>query len=196
MTRYVVLSGNIGAGKTTVARLVAAQMNALLVEEPVALWQQSGMLALLVTNDNSIDFAFQMFALASRVAALKVAVKLYSMKHGAPPDIVVLDRWLPDDKAFAALALTPTAMANYMRFYALIAELNNIPIALTIWLDVPPAVCAARIRSRGRPEEAHITLAYLEAIDARKHEIAIKSENERPAVETAAAIIAFIEDTV
>ena len=80
--RFVVISGNIGAGKTTAGRLAALAVDACFVEEPVKLWQESG--ALEMAYSGMVN-AFQPFALASRIFLMKKRIAEYTRLKGKPP---------------------------------------------------------------------------------------------------------------
>jgi deoxyadenosine/deoxycytidine kinase len=149
---HVVIRGNIGAGKSTVARRVADALGATLVEEPVAEWRASGALAAMY--DGAVA-AFQPYALATRVAAYRRAVWAHQ------PSVVVLDRWLDDDLAFATANLEAADLEGYTELWRTTNRLNPIERVFEVWIYVDTQTCLDRIRRRGRPEEASITAAYL-----------------------------------
>lgn len=178
---HVVIRGNIGAGKTTVGRLVAAKLGGTFVPEPVDEWVRSGALAAMYSGQKA---AFQAYALATRVANRHFTV-------GRSSNIVVLDRWLDDDKAFAAANLTAGEYAAYEALWDVTAAMNDVGETWSVWLNVPPAVCAARIARRGRVEEAGITEAYLRSLDVFPDVDAVVSGELEPETVAGAIVDAF-----
>lgn len=156
------VSGNIGAGKSTTGELAAKQAGALWVPEPVELWRSTG--ALQLAYDGRADI-FQPFALASRVFSFQAAVARYTKERGALPELVLVDRWLPDDFAFAKVNLDTLGFEAYKKYFDAAGALQTISV-FTIRLAVHPSTCLQRIAARGRSEEANIDLDYLERIDA------------------------------
>ena len=159
--RFVVISGNIGAGKTTAGRLAALAVDACFVEEPVKLWQESG--ALEMAYSGMVN-AFQPFALASRIFLMKKRIAEYTRLKGKPPKLVLLDRWVWDDLAFASVCLKREDFVNYASYHAAVVAMEWRPVT-TIRFNVAVTDCYERIKRRGRAEEAHITLDYLTKIE-------------------------------
>ena len=156
-----VISGNIGAGKSTVAAAAAAKLGALYVPEPVALWQATGALKLAYSHVE----VFQPFALATRVFLFNKAVAEHAEATGSLPTIVITDRWLADDLAFAAVNLRPLDYDRYVEYWEVVAAMNPIE-HITIRIAAPVEVCLSRLRERNRAEEACVTEAYLAAVEA------------------------------
>lgn len=178
---HIVIRGNIGAGKTTAGRLVAAKLGGTFVPEPVDEWVRSGALAAMYSGQKA---AFQAYALATRVANRQFTV-------GRSSNIVVLDRWLDDDKAFAVANLTTEEYAAYEALWDVTAAMNDVGVTWSVWLDVPVDVCAARIARRGRPEEVGITAGYLCSLDVFKNVDAVVSGDGEPDQVAGAIVDAF-----
>ncbi len=176
MTLYIRMSGNIGAGKTTIGREVAAAMNGIFVEEPVAEWDLG----------STSTAAFQCYAVVSRAAAAERAI-------AGVPAVVVLDRWIADDDCFARIAvangtMTEEAYTNYAALAATVKQASIVPdesTMLRVWLDVDVKTCVGRVGARGRHHE---TEAHLEQVDKIRPEVDIVVKNESVG-EAVAAII-------
>lgn len=169
----IVLSGNIAAGKSTTGPLLADQLNACYVAEPVEQWRNSGRLKAFYETQNAFDF--QSYVLKSRTSALNAALVQWRCNHnGADPGVVVMDRWLADDFMFAEVSLqlgtmTANEFAHYTAQYQELCTTFNKHLCIkTIWIDTPPTLCLSRLQVRGRNEETTVSLEYLCALDARR----------------------------
>jgi deoxyadenosine/deoxycytidine kinase len=168
-TAYICLSGNIGAGKTSVGRALAQRMGVCFVEEPVAAWKRSGLLDQFYRDPHAAAYPLQMYVLSTRLKALSDATMLWEDEKGAPPSTVLLDRWLWDDRIFAENAhssgyMSDDEFSNYTA--ALKTCLQSAPMmhVKRILIAVPPKTCYERIEAReGKP----IELAYLEKLHDR-----------------------------
>lgn len=171
----IVVGGNISSGKTTVAPRIAEALGACFSPEPVALWRKAGKLDAFYKGEISA-FEFQKYVLETRSAALQPRLAEWKRRHGGGlPRLIVFDRWLDDDRMFAAVnrqrgSITAEEMAEYEALHAAVKRSfdGQFSAIRTVWLDTPPEVCARRILERARPEEAGITLDYLRALDAAR----------------------------
>ena len=176
---HIVLRGNIGAGKSTVGREVATLLGGVFVPEPVDQWVSSGALEAMYSGQKA---AFQAYALATRVANRNFIV---AHRGG----IVVLDRWLDDDKAFAKANLTAAEYVAYERLWDVTAAMNDVGETWSVWLDVTVDVCLARIARRGRDEETGITAEYLRSLDRPEGAVDAIVDGEPPAEMVAMLIV-------
>jgi deoxyadenosine/deoxycytidine kinase len=84
--RMVLLEGNIGAGKTTIGRRVAASGAFSFVEEPTRIWQERydvNMLDLFYSDTERWAFTFQINAFVTRAKtwnARSIAIATYSRR--------------------------------------------------------------------------------------------------------------------
>lgn len=168
--KALVIGGNIAAGKSTVAPLIAEELGACLIKEPVESWRRSGKLQAFYDGKLSA-FEFQMYVLETRSSALNVQLSRWEDEHdGAQPEYLVLDRWLDDDLVFATVnhqigRITDADYAEYKRRHAEISRdfRHRLDIRV-VWIGTTPEECMERIQKRGRGEEASITLEYLQAL--------------------------------
>ena len=178
--QYLIIRGNIGAGKSTVATLVAEMLEATLVLEPVDEWRRSGALEAMYKG---AKVPFQSYALATRVA--KVAFSTL----GAQTDVTVLDRWIDDDLLFATINLKGTDFAEYTKLWQQVSSMNHLVDTFTVWLDTDVKTCMERIMKRGRPEEECITEEYLNLLVAAGGSDAVVTNTNRSPHETATEIV-------
>jgi len=198
----IVIGGNIAAGKTTLAPEVARAIGAMYAPEPVEAWQASGMLQKFYAGDVTA-YDFQRYVLETRSAALNPLLEAWRAAHdGRLPRYVVFDRWLDDDRMFAAAnhalgRMTDAEMQAYDEQHARIKEAFDRHFVTTkiVWLGTAPAVCLERLRGRARAEEATITLGYLETLDRFRpphiHLLVDTATHTEPAV-TLNKVLAYI----
>lgn len=154
------IEGGIGAGKTSVLRRLAEQLGqrALVVEEPVADWIRLG----LLRRSAQRPLPFQMAVLTSLVSIHGRALR------GAQGRLLVTERSAKSNReVFARANLTADDVIFYEYAYA---ELRNLEPDLFertphVFLSVPVDTLMDRIRSRGRAEEAGLTVDYLRRVE-------------------------------
>lgn len=173
--RILALEGNIGAGKSTLlARLKNAGLET--IEEPITLWQGAGsenLLDLFYSDPQRWAFTFQSFAFLSRAKAAVAALR--AAPDGAAP--AVLERSIASDRQIFAVNCRETGLFSdsewevYDSFHSwLTAEFDLLRLDGAVYLRTTPATCLARMRRRGRAEEAGMALPYLEQLHARHEE--------------------------
>ena len=150
--RYVVVEGPIGAGKSTLARLIAEHYNAdLVLEDPGA----NPFLPMFYRDMKRHALATQMFFLFQRVNQLAALRQpdLFERK-------VVADYMLAKDRLFAKLTLDDNEFALYSQIYNHLRPQAPVP-DLVIYLQTSVDQLMARIQRRGRPMEKSIGEEYM-----------------------------------
>lgn len=150
----IAIEGNIGIGKSTLLNALKRRfendVSVALVDEPVALWEEHGLLEAMYT-DTINRCAFQVMAVTTRYTSLLDAV----LRSEA--DVIITERSIFSDRAcFAKVNLTagsPDETAYGVTHDALV---NSLPEDLrlgTVLLQAPRAVITERIAKRGRAQE-------------------------------------------
>ena len=153
--KYVVVEGAIGAGKTTLARKLAEQLQAqTLLELP----EENPFLEKFYRDAARYALPTQMFFLFQR---------LNQLRDLAQPDLfdacIVSDFLLDKDPIFARLTLGDDELALYQQLYDHLRPQAPLP-DLVIYLQAEPATLIERIRKRGVPMEAPISANYIEKL--------------------------------
>jgi deoxyguanosine kinase len=153
---YVVIEGNIGAGKTTLASRIAEQFNAQLILEHFA---DNPFLPKFYSDPDKYSFPLELSFLASRYKQLKEEL--------VPQDLFksfsIADYYFMKSLVFAASTLTGDEFNLYRQiFYIIYGSLPKPDIY--VYLHLRPERLLENIERRGRNYEKSITKEYLEKI--------------------------------
>jgi deoxyadenosine/deoxycytidine kinase len=150
--RYIVVEGPIGAGKTSLAKKLAARLDAdLLLENAGA----NPFLARFYQEPKRHALAAQLFFLFQRQSEV---LELKQRDLFARP--VVADFFLEKDPLFARLTLADDEYALYRQIYQHMRPQAPTP-DLVIYLQAPSAVLMERVRRRGIGYEQAVSESYL-----------------------------------
>ena len=153
---YVVIEGNIGAGKTTLASRIADQFNARLILEHFA---DNPFLPKFYEEPEKYSFPLELSFLASRYKQLQEEL--------VPQDLFksfsVADYYFMKSLVFAASTLTGDEYNLYRQiFYIIYGSLPKPDIY--VYLHLSPDRLIQNIEKRGRNYEKSITKEYLQKI--------------------------------
>jgi deoxyadenosine/deoxycytidine kinase len=153
---YVVIEGNIGAGKTTLAGRIAEQFNAHLILEHFA---DNPFLPKFYNDPEKYSFPLELSFLASRYKQLKEEL--------VPQDLFksfsIADYYFMKSLVFAASTLTGDEFNLYRQIFYIIYGALPKP-DLYVYLHLRPERLLENIERRGRNYEKSITKDYLEKI--------------------------------
>jgi deoxyguanosine kinase len=154
---YVVIEGNIGAGKTTLASKIADQFNARLILERFA---DNPFLPRFYKEPEKYSFPLELSFLADRYKQLKeelVAQDLFK-------SFTVADYYFMKSLVFAASTLTGDEYNLYRQiFYIIYGSLPKPDIY--VYLHLSPEKLLMNIDKRGRNYEKSISWEYLKKIE-------------------------------
>lgn len=150
--RHVVVEGPIGAGKTTLARRLAARLSAdLILEQPA----ENPFIARFYQDMPRYALPTQLFFLFQRARMLEPL---------AQPDMfgraVVADFLLDKDPLFARITLSTDELALYLKIYEALRPQAPAP-DLVIYLQAQPATLVERVKKRAAGFERGISEEYL-----------------------------------
>lgn len=158
MSRFLVVEGLIGVGKTTLCRLVAQAWNASLVLEPA---ETNPFLEPYYSDPQRYAFPVQMFYLLNR---WRQQDRIRQGDLFSP--FVVSDYLFAKDRLFAEKTLGPMELELYDRFAGALGEQSPRP-DLVLYLEAPTDLLMQRIRRRQAPGEQAITEDYLDDLRER-----------------------------
>jgi deoxyadenosine/deoxycytidine kinase len=151
--RIIVIEGIIGAGKSTLAKVIGQALGLHVMEESV---DSNPYLDLFYEDPKRYAFPMQMHMLMRRHAQQQEAS--WRCLNGAKG--VILDRSLPGDRVFAKLHrdegnISQLEWETYEMAFDIMTN-ALIPPRLLVYLDVPVTDALLRIEKRGREAEQFI----------------------------------------
>ncbi len=154
--RYLVVEGNIGAGKTTLAKMLAADYNAKIVLEQFA---DNPFLPKFYNDPQRYSFPLELSFLAERYKQLNSELRAGSLFQPT----LIADYFFMKSLIFAQNTLAQDEFNLYRQIFEIIY--NSIPKPdLYVFLHLPVPLLLKNIRKRGRDYEQTITAEYLEKI--------------------------------
>jgi deoxyguanosine kinase len=153
---YVVIEGNIGAGKTTLATRISEQFNARLILERFA---DNPFLPKFYDDPEKYSFPLELSFLADRFKQLKEEL----VEQDLFKSFTVADYYFMKSLVFAASTLTGDEFNLYRQiFYIIYGSLPKPDIY--VYLHLKPERLLHNIEKRGRNYEKSITGDYLQKI--------------------------------
>ena len=156
-SKYIVIEGPIGVGKTSLANKLALEWDAELILENVA---DNPFLSKFYKNQREVSFQTQLYFLLTRTRQVQSFKQqdIFSKPR-------VSDFMLQKDRLFAQVTLNNEEYDLYDQLYSYMTV--DIPKPdLLIYLQAPIEVLMKRIRKRGRDFEKYITSQYLENLNS------------------------------
>lgn len=153
--RYIAIEGPIGAGKSTLAKILAERTAKRLVVETD---EQNPFLDRFYQDEKKHAFQTQLFYLLSRYQQQVSLTQGELFRRG-----IVCDYLFAKDRIFAAITLDEQEFRLYDRVYSLLV--NQLPRPdLVVYLQARPEILLERVKKRGRSNEAKIRAGYLEEV--------------------------------
>jgi deoxyadenosine/deoxycytidine kinase len=153
---YLVIEGNIGAGKTTLAQMIGQKFQAKLVLEQFA---DNPFLPKFYENQDQYSFPLEMAFLAERYNQLNRELSHFDLFS----PFTVSDYFFMKSLIFAQNTLQPDEYNLYRQFFTIIYDKMPKP-DLYVYLHKDADLLLKNIAFRGRAYETFITKEYLEKI--------------------------------
>lgn len=154
--RYIVIEGVIGAGKTTLARILAERFNGRLVLEE---FEENPFLPRFYEDRSRWAFQTQLSFLASRFRQQQALLKR-DLFH----QVVVSDYSFDKDRIFAYLNLDGDERQLYDTLYNLMQPATPVP-DLIVYLQSTTERLLQNIRKRARSYEADMDPDYIDTLN-------------------------------
>lgn len=150
---YIVIEGNIGAGKTTLASMIAKEYNAKLILERFA---DNPFLPKFYDDPSRYSFPLELSFLADRYRQLKEEL----VEQDLFRSFTVADYYFMKSLVFSSQTLEKDEFSLYRQLFYIIYSSLPKP-DLYVYLHVPPERLLKNIALRGREYEKTITADYL-----------------------------------
>jgi deoxyguanosine kinase len=153
---FIAIEGNIGAGKTTLAHMLARHFNARLILEQFA---DNPFLPKFYENPAQYAFPLELFFMAERYKQLKDQVYTADLFQS----VTIADYLFTKCLLFAKVNLPEQEFRLYQNFFDILQSQIVQPDIL-IYLHAPVSKLQSNIRKRNRPYEQGIPDNYLFSI--------------------------------
>lgn len=154
--QYLVIEGNIGAGKTTLATMLSNDLNAKLVLERFA---DNPFLPKFYSNPERYSFTLELSFLADRYKQLNEDLRSVPLFQS----LIIADYFFMKSLIFAKNTLSGDEYNLYRQVFEIIY--NSIPKPdLYVYLHLPIDKLLSNIKKRGRDYEQTIKGEYLEEL--------------------------------
>ncbi len=150
---FITIEGNIGAGKTTLANLLAEKLNARLILEEFA---ENPFLPKFYENPQQFAFPLELFFMAERYKQLKDMVHTKELFQ----TVTVSDYLFTKCLLFAKVNLPEEEFRLYQKLFDIIHQQLVFPDIL-IYLHAPVNKLQQNIKKRNRTFEQSISDEYL-----------------------------------
>ena len=169
-TKYICIEGNLGAGKTTLAKKLASTLDVTLILEA---FLNNPFLKGLYENKEENKFPAETFFLMERLEQLSPS--LFEKN-----ELIIADYLIDKTKLFAETNLSGKELKLFNRIFETVKSQIKTPDAI-IYIDQTPEEALQHVQSRGRKLETEVSLDYLKLID-QKYQYLISSKDFEPPI--------------
>ena len=170
---FLVIEGNIGVGKTTLAKMISRDYNAQFVGEAFA---DNPFLEKFYKSPDTYAFTLEMSFMAERYSQLMSELQNRDLFK----DFAVADYYFMKSLIFSSVTLTTDEYNLYRKFFDIIYARLPRP-DIYVYLHKTPESLKQQIVQRGRTYEQNIQLNYLEKISNAYFQY-FKQQSEFPVV--------------
>tara|TARA_R110002050_G_scaffold290260_1_gene443710 strand:+ start:36343 stop:36975 length:633 start_codon:yes stop_codon:yes gene_type:complete len=163
-TKFICIEGNLGAGKTTLAKKLSSVLEVKLILET---FKNNPFLQGLYENKEENKFPAEVFFLMERLEQL--SPDLFEKN-----ELIIADYLIDKTKLFAETNLNGSELLLFNRIFDTVKGQIPVPNAV-IFIEQTPEEALFHVQSRGRKLETEVSLEYLTLID-KKYRTLIESE--------------------
>ncbi len=183
--KYIAIEGVIGAGKTSLAKMLGERLNAKVVLEQ---YYENPFLEKFYQNRERYAFQTQIFFLLSRY---KQQMEL--LQRDLFHEYLITDYIFDKDKIFAHINLKGDELKLYEMLVSLLEK--NIPVPdLVIFLQSSVERLMQNIKKRGRPYEKNISEDYIRELYEAYNEFFFNQYRKAPVLIINATEIDFVNN--
>ncbi|RPD51290.1 MULTISPECIES: deoxynucleoside kinase [Chitinophagaceae] len=153
---FITIEGNIGAGKTTLANLLAKHFDARLILEQFA---DNPFLPKFYEDPKQYAFPLELFFMAERFKQLKEMLQQKELFQ----QVTISDYLFTKSLLFAKVTLPEDEFRLYQRLFDIIIQ-QLVQPEILIFLHAPVTKLQENIKKRARPYEQNIPDEYLSNI--------------------------------
>jgi deoxyguanosine kinase len=183
--QFIAIEGNIGAGKTTLATMLAKEWDARLMLEQFA---ENPFLPLFYNDPEKYAFPLELSFLGERFEQLKKTLVPTNLFQ----PMVISDYYILKSLLFARVNLAEAEYNLFHKLFYLISDTFPKP-DLLVYLNSSIETLQKNIRQRGRSYETEMKDEYLEQIH-RNYMDAFKQETQTPVLLINLANNDFVKD--
>jgi deoxyadenosine/deoxycytidine kinase len=165
----ILLEGNIGAGKSTLGRTLKASGLFDFIEEPVEAWQEgfaANLLDAFYSDMKRWAFTFQITAFITRAKTWKEVLARTNHSRVVLERSIFTDRYVFATNSHRLGGMTDAEWQVYCGLWEFLVSNYCVEPDCILYYRTPAEVCVERMKSRGRSEEAGVSLAYLQQLEA------------------------------
>ncbi|NQV16780.1 deoxynucleoside kinase [bacterium] len=164
----LLLEGNIGAGKTSLGKVLKNSGQYEFLEEPVEAWRDgfaNNLFEMFYTDMKRWSFTFQIMAFTTRAKTWSEILKRVSGNNVILERSIYTDRNVFARNLYAGGAMNDSEWQLYQQLWDFLALNYCEEPDRIIYLRTPADVCLERIKLRGRDEEQQVPLDYLKQLE-------------------------------
>ncbi|MGB9299138.1 MAG: deoxynucleoside kinase [Anaerolineae bacterium] len=165
----ILLEGNIGAGKSTLGRTLKASGLFDFIEEPVEAWQEgfaANLLDAFYSDMKRWAFTFQITAFITRAKTWKEVLARTNHSRVVLERSIFTDRYVFATNSHRLGGMTDAEWQVYCGLWEFLVSNYCVEPDCILYYRTPAEVCVERMKSRGRSEEAGVSLEYLQQLES------------------------------
>jgi len=185
INKYIIIEGNIGAGKTSLATKMSEQYNGKIILEQ---FHDNPFLPKFYSNPERYSFSLELSFLAARYKQLNDEISSIDLFK----TFTIADYYFVKSLVFARSTLGEDEFNLFRQLFQIIYQQLPLP-DLYVYLHSKPERLLQNIAQRGRAYEKSITMEYLTQIQ-KSYFSFFKSESRFPIVAIDTSAIDFVNN--